>query len=94
MKAKIKKKISQSISKFLSRTPKHISENIWFYHESKGIKIIHEIRLSDGTYIRTDQFIISWQNIFEAIKDFKRAKVMMKRLRCIGVKRSLNKTEL
>lgn len=48
--------------------PQHIDAETWFYEDRKGLLIVHEIRLDDGSYVRTDQFVIPWRMVTAASK--------------------------
>lgn len=57
-------KTQQSLSKYLSRTPKRINDDAWYYHEPKGITVVH----------KHEQLTISWRQIEAAVKNLNLAK--------------------
>ena len=48
--------------------PVNIDETAWYYEKAKGIDVIHEIRLEDGAYLRTDHIAIPWKRLLESVR--------------------------
>lgn len=55
----------------LNREPQTVDKETWYYEERKGLLVVHEIRLEDGGYLRTDQFVIPWRMLVESTKQHK-----------------------
>jgi len=52
----------------LSRNPQEVTERLWYYEETGGLNIVHEIVDGKGDYVRTDQIIIPWAMIRQSLK--------------------------
>lgn len=46
--------------------PKRIDAYTWFYEEPKGLAVVHEVRRSDGSHIRTDIFTVPRRMVIAA----------------------------
>ena len=53
--------------KDLSLKPFHLTKEWWYYEDSKGIEILHEIK-AKGKYVRTDNITIPWRKILASVK--------------------------
>lgn len=53
-------------NKHLSPKPKKINPNAWWYEESHGISVMHEV-YSNGRHVRTDKLKIPWHKIRKAL---------------------------
>lgn len=51
------------MKEYLSLDPQEVNQFLWYYEENKGLNIVHEIRDSQGGYLRTDQILIPWSKI-------------------------------
>ena len=47
--------------------PHTINENTRWYHDKRGILVVHEARTKSDAYIQTDQFIIPWRSLKAAL---------------------------
>lgn len=47
---------------YLSRKPRQIDANTWYYEEERGLHVVHEAR-REGAYLLTDSFIIPWSMV-------------------------------
>jgi hypothetical protein len=56
----------------LDLNPHTINDNVWYYQEPKGLRLVHEI-FNNGVYVRTDQIIISWKRIKVALSRYEKA---------------------
>ncbi len=53
----------------------NITDELWYYEERGGVRIIHEIRVKpeetgiyQGDYVRTDQILIPWKRLLESVR--------------------------
>ena len=60
------------MKKDLSRKPQNINSLFWYYEEPGGLTMVHKIEDNEGKYLRTDQFIISWQKILASVNRLKK----------------------
>lgn len=61
----------KNLDYFLSRTPKTINKDVWYYHTRKGLSVI----------AHQQQIIISWSRIKKALKDFNEANAKLNLLK-------------
>lgn len=66
--------MTQHIEKYLPREPENLNKRNWFYYESKGINLVHEV-LQDGMWAKTDKILIPWKTLEKALEIYKKAKV-------------------
>ena len=64
----------QHLEKYLTREPTIISENIWYYHESRGVNLVVQVKEGEN-YIKTIQVDIPWENIKTALENYEKAKL-------------------
>jgi hypothetical protein len=48
--------------------PHGVDRHTWFYDETGGLLIVHEIHDDKGRYIQTEHIKIRWQSIMAAAK--------------------------
>jgi len=51
-----------------SLNPQEVTKRLWYYEETGGLNIVHEIIDGKEDYIRTDQIIIPWAMIRQSLK--------------------------
>jgi hypothetical protein len=62
-----------------SRDPQQIDEHNWYYEYPTYLLLVHEVRKTDGTHIRTDSVKIHWRKIEISMKRARRTKKPAKR---------------
>jgi hypothetical protein len=77
-KEKTGKRKLQTLDYYLSGEPVTIDEYNWMYADAKGILFVHEVRGSNGEYIRTDQVLIPYKKIEILGEDLKNARYEQK----------------
>ena len=49
--------------KNLTLAPIKLDTHTWFYIEPRGLHAYRDVHTSDGTYAKTDDFVIPWRTI-------------------------------
>lgn len=62
----------------LSREAQHIDEDNWYYEETKGILLFHNVYDNLGSFLRTENFLIPWNKMGTSFRRYSRAKAAKK----------------
>lgn len=54
-------------AKDLSRNPHNVTDNLWWYEESRGVELVLRVTDNQGGYLRTEQHTISWDVLRRAL---------------------------